>query len=269
MRELGASAAVGCPIIVDGRLWGVMVAAQRLPQALPADTESRVAQFTELTATAISNVQARADLAASRARIAAASDDERRRVVRDLHDGAQQRMVHTVITLQLGIDAIESAPERVPALLADALEQCRQAVAELRELAHGIMPATLTHGGLSAGVQALAMRSSVPVGVDVAVERLPPPVEATAYFVVSEALTNVAKHAQANRADVSARVADSTLEIRVRDDGIGGARTDGSGLRGLGDRLAVLDGQLRIESPIGGGTLVAAAIPLSGRLAGR
>ena len=173
--SVGIAAAVGCPD--RGRragLWGVMVAAQRQPEPLPADTESRVAQFTELIATAISNVQARADLAASRARIVAAADDERRRVVRDLHDGAQQRLVHTLITLQLARDALAGDAEAVPALLDEALDHCQQAMGELRELAHGIMPAVFTHGGLRAGVEALAARTPVPVETDVTVGRLAP-----------------------------------------------------------------------------------------------
>ncbi len=263
MRGVGVSAAIGCPIVADGRLWGIMIAAQRNPKPLPADTESRVAQFTELIATAISNVQARSDLAASRARIAAASDDERRRVARDIHDGAQQRLVNTLITMQLMRDALENAPETVPSLLAEALDHCEQSMRELRELAHGIMPAVLTHGGLRAGIDALAARTPIPVQTDVSVGRLSPPVEATAYFVVSEALTNVSKHARAGSAEVTARAEDGTLEVCVRDDGVGGARTDGNGLLGLGDRLAVLGGRLRVDSPAGGGTLVAAVIPLT------
>ncbi len=146
--------------------------------------------------------------------------------------------------------------------MADALEQAERANAELRELAHGILPAVLTRGGLRAGVHALASRAPVPVEIEVPTGRLPSAVEATAYFVVAEALTNVAKHACAGRAEVTARIQDGTLAVRVRDDGVGGARPDGSGLVGLADRLAVLDGQLRVESPADGGTLVVADIPL-------
>ena len=240
-----------------------MVAALIRPESLPSDTESRVAQFTGLIATAISNIQARSDLAASRARIAAAADEERRRVVRDLHDGAQQRLVHTVITMKLTRDALRKDPATAPSLLDEALEHCERAVAELRELSHGIMPAVLTHGGLRAGVEALAARMPVPVEIDVDVGRLGPDVEATAYFVVAEALTNIAKHAGARRAAVTARLEDGGLAVQVRDDGVGGARADGPGLLGLVDRLAVLDGRLRVESPAGGGTLVAALIPLT------
>jgi signal transduction histidine kinase len=201
-------------------------------------------------------------LAASRARIVAAADEERRRVVRDLHDGAQQRLVHTTVMLKLARRALENATEDLPALLTEALENAEQATAELRELAHGILPPVLTQGGLHAGVDALASRMPVPVENGVAVGRLPATVEATAYFVVAEALTNVAKHARAGHAAVGARIEDGTLGIQVRDDGIGGARPDGSGLLGLADRLAVLHGRLRVESPAGGGTLVTADIPL-------
>jgi signal transduction histidine kinase len=268
-RELGLRSSVGAPIVVDQRLWGVMIVSSKDDHPLTADTESRIAAFTELVATAISNTEAREEVAASReevaasrARIVAATDEERRRVVRDLHDGAQQRLVHTIITLKLAHRALEKREERAPALLTEALDHAEQATGELRELAHGILPAVLTQGGLRAGVDALASRMPVPVQTDVSVGRLPAAVAATAYFVVAETLTNVAKHARARRATVTARVEDGTLQVQVRDDGVGGARPDGSGLLGLTDRLAVLDGQLRIECPADGGTLIAADIPL-------
>jgi signal transduction histidine kinase len=260
-RDLGIRSAVASPIVVDGRLWGAMAAASR-QSGLPAGSESRIAEFTELVATAISNMQARSDLAASRARIVAATDDERRRVVRDLHDGAQQRLVHTVVTLKLARRALEDEGDGAPALVTEALENAEEATRELRELAHGILPSVLTRGGLRAGVAALASRTPVPVDVHVLVNRLPPAVEATAYFVVAEALTNVAKHARAHRAAVMACVEHDTLQVEIQDDGVGGAEGAGSGLLGLGDRLAVLDGTLRIQSPPDGGTLVAAAIPV-------
>jgi signal transduction histidine kinase len=206
--------------------------------------------------------RSRAELAASRARIVAAADEERRRVVRDLHDGAQQRLVHTVITLKLARRALEEEQDDALRLLSEALTQAERATVEVRELAHGILPSVLTRGGLRAGVNALASRMPVPVEIDVSVGQLPIAVEATAYFVVAEALTNVAKHARAAHATVTARVDDGTFRIRVRDDGIGSARPEGSGLLGLVDRLAVLDGQLWVESPPDGGTLVAADIPV-------
>jgi signal transduction histidine kinase len=194
----------------------------------------------------------------------AAADDERRRLVRDLHDGAQQRLVATTITLQLAQRALDDKPDEVPALMSEALDHAQRATAELRELAHGILPAVLTHGGLGAAVVALASRTPVPVDIDVTVERLPAPVEATAYFVLAEALTNVAKHARATRAAVRAHVDGGMLRLQVSDDGVGGARADGSGLVGLTDRIAVRHGQIRIDSPVGGGTLVDASMPLPG-----
>jgi signal transduction histidine kinase len=214
-------------------------------------------------ATAISNVQARSDLAASRARIAAAADEERRRVVQDLHDGAQQRLVHTVITLKLARRAFDDGAQ-AQAHVTEALEQAESAVAELRELAHGILPRALSHGGLRAGVEALASRMPVPIECDVSADRLARAIEATAYFVLAESLTNVAKHARATHAAVTARVLeDGMLTIRVRDDGVGGARPDGPGLLGLADRLAVLGGRLHVDSPAGGGTTVIAELPLA------
>ena len=261
-RRLHAQGVVGGPIVVAGRLWGAMIVSSRHPEPLPAGTEAWIGEFAELVATAIANVQARLDLAASRARIVAATDEERRRVVRDLHDGAQQRLVHTIITLKLARRAFQNKDGDAPALLTEALDHAKQATAELRELAHGILPTVLTQGGLRAGVDALASRMPVPVDNGVSVGRLPAEVEATAYFVVAEALTNTAKHACAGHAAVTARVEDGTLQLQVRDDGVGGARPDGHGLLGLSDRLSVLDGRFRIESPPDGGTLVTAAIPV-------
>jgi signal transduction histidine kinase len=264
VRSMGSRSAVGAPIVVDGRLWGVMVATSPEAGSLRADTESRLENFTELVATAISNTEARAELAASRARIVAAADEERRRVVRDLHDGAQQSLVVTIMTLKQARQALEANDELASELVNKAIEQTESANAELRELAHGILPARLTHGGLRAAVDALASRMPVAVENGVSVGRLPAAVEATAYFVVAEALTNVAKHARAERAAVTARLEDGTLVVHVRDDGVGGAQRNGSGLTGLTDRLAALDGELRVESPADRGTVVAATIPLPG-----
>jgi signal transduction histidine kinase len=264
-KALGVRAGIGAPIVVDGRLWGSMGAGAAEP--LPPGAETRIEEFSELIATAISNIEARSELAESRARLVAAADHERRRVVRDLHDGAQQRLVHTVITLKLARQALEQGDGAALGHITSALENARQTTEELRELAHGILPSSLTHGGLHAGVESLASRMPVPVENDVSVGRLPTAVEATAYFVVAEALTNVAKHAQAAHAAVEAHLEDGTLCLQVRDDGVGGARSDGSGLVGLRDRLAVLDGVLRIENPADGGTLVDAVIPLGGSTA--
>jgi GAF domain-containing protein len=262
--EGGISSSVGTPIVVEGRLWGAMGAGSSGPEPLPPETESRLASFTELLATAVANAEARTEVAASRARIVAAADEERRRVVRDLHDGAQQRLVHTILTLKLARRALEDGQGGAAALVDEALENAERGTAELRELAHGILPTVLTKGGLRAGVDHLAARSPVPVEADVSVDRLPSAIEASAYFVVAEALTNVAKHAHAERAEVIARIDGGALIVEVRDDGVGGAQRDGHGLLGLADRVAALNSELRVESPPHGGTLIAAAIPLPG-----
>jgi signal transduction histidine kinase len=199
----------------------------------------------------------------SRVRMVAAADEERRRVVRDLHDGAQQRLVHTVITLKLARRSQRAGDPDAEALIGEALEHAERATAELRELAHGILPAVLTRGGLRAGVDSLVSRVPVTVTVDVTAERAQPAIEATAYFIVAEALTNVVKHAGADHAQVRAWIEGGALRVEIRDDGVGGARADtGLGLLGLADRVAAFDGQLAVESPQGGGTLVSASLPL-------
>jgi signal transduction histidine kinase len=262
-RETGIRSAVGAPIVVDGRLWGVMVAGSKRSPGLPADAESRIQEFTELVATAVSNAEARSDLAASRARIVAAADEERRRVVRDLHDGAQQRLIHTVVTLKMARGALQREEAAAPALVSEALDQAQAAMVEVRELARGILPSVLTWGGLPAGIEALASRMPVPVDVDVSVGRFPGAIEASAYFVVSEALTNVAKHSGATRAAVVARVIDGVLQIEIEDDGTGQADPNGHGLLGLADRLGSLDGTLRVISVPAQGTKVIAAFPVA------
>jgi signal transduction histidine kinase len=261
-RDAGIGSTVGSPIVVDGRLWGAMIAATRTDEAMPGDTESRMAQFTGLVATAISNMQARSDLAASRARIVEAADDERRRVVRDLHDGAQQRLVHAIVTLKLAQREFQEGDSKAESLVREALQYAELGNAELRELAHGILPAALTHGGLRAAVDTYVARLDLPVRVDVLDERFPADIEASAYFVVAEALTNVVKHSQAGSAEVAASVDDGTLHLEIRDDGTGGADPNGNGLVGMDDRVTALGGRLNIESPPGGGTRVAATVPL-------
>ena len=263
MRELGVSAAVGCPIVVDGRLWGVMVAAQRRPEPLPADTESRVAQFTELIATAISNVQARSDLAASRARIVAATDDERRRFERDLHDGAQQRLVSLALELR-GAEAM-APPERedLRAQLAQVGDGLSSVLDELRELSRGIHPAILSEGGLVPALRALGRRSAVPMKLEVHVEEgLEERIEVAAYYVISEALANTVKHAQASEAHIEVQSSNGMLDVTIRDDGVGGADpARGSGLIGLIDRVEALGGTLTVVSPTGEGTSLRVSLP--------
>jgi signal transduction histidine kinase len=265
VRDAGIRSSVATPIIVEGRLWGLIVAGSFLDEPLPPDSEARLAGFTELVGTAIANAENRAAVAASRARIVAAADESRRRIERDLHDGAQQRLVHTVIVLKLAERALARADANAGQMVAEALRHAEQANAELRELAHGILPAALTRGGLRAGVEALVSRVPLPVSVDVSVDRLAAAVEATAYFVVSEALTNAVKHAHAARAGVTARVEDGELRIEVCDDGVGGARGEpDTGLGGLEDRVSALGGRLVLNSPPGEGTRLCAQLPVFG-----
>jgi signal transduction histidine kinase len=261
-RQVDLRSAVATPVFVEGRLWGMMAVGSSQEELLPPDTEARLESFTELVATAIANAESHAALAASRARIVAAADESRRRIERDLHDGAQQRLVNAVIVLKLALRALAHSDGNSEELVTEALRHAEQANAELRELAHGILPAVLTRGGLPAGVEALVSRLSLPVSVDMTVERLPAGLEATAYFVVSEALTNVIKHARATSAAVTATVRGGQLRVEVRDDGIGGARLGLGGLRGLEDRVSALDGRLVLESPSGGGTRLAALLPV-------
>jgi signal transduction histidine kinase len=259
---LGIRSEVGAPVVVDGRVWGALIAGTDESQPLPVGTEDRLARFAELIATAVSNATARTELLASRARIVAAADEQRRRVVRDLHDGAQQRLIHAVMTLQLA-SAGNDAPPALDRLVGEALDDTRAAIEELRELARGIHPAVLSERGLAAAVQLLTSRSDVPVSHSVTTERLPPRIEAAAYFVVAEALTNVSRYSKASSASVTIERADGRLTVEVADDGRGGADpARGSGLSGLIDRVEALAGRLSIDSPSGKGTTVRAEFDL-------
>jgi len=262
MRDFGVRASVAAPIVVDGKFWGAaLVSSTRGP--LPQGTEERVAGFTELVATAISNANARAELAASRARVVAASDATRRRIERDLHDGIQQRLV----TLALGLNgAIESVPAELPELATQLGQMERgleELIEEVREISRGLHPAILSQAGLAPALKSLARRSAVPVELEVQLEgRLPPTIEVAAYYIVSEALTNTAKHAKASVAKVTVGMHTGWLRIQVSDDGAGGADfRRGSGLVGLIDRVASLGGTLAIASPEGAGTTLLADIP--------
>ena len=262
LRELGIRSEVGAPVIVDGRVWGALIVGTDEPEPLPVGIEQRLAVFAELIATAISNAAKRAELLASRARIVAAQDEQRRRVVRDIHDGAQQRLVHAVIQLQLAAGRDDLSSE-ARALIREALGQSEAAIDDLRELAHGIHPAVLTHYGLAAAVESLAERSPLPVQIRIPEDRFPPALESAAYFVAAEALTNVAKHAHASVVRVSAERTGDALVLDVADDGVGGA-TDkpGGGLAGLRDRVSALDGHLTLMSDAAGGTRVHIELPL-------
>jgi signal transduction histidine kinase len=262
LRRLGIRSEVGAPVVVEGGVWGALIAGTDEAQPLAPGTELRLASFAELIATAVSNATMRSEVLASRARIVEAADEQRRRVVRDLHDGAQQRLVHTIMTLQLAQTRRGLEPG-VAGLIDESLQSARSGIEELRELARGLHPAILTDRGLGAAVESLADRAPLPVEIDIPHGRYPPSVESAAYFVVAEALTNVTEYAEANLARVGAVEADGRLCLTIEDDGIGGAQASpGSGLAGLRDRVAALDGALTVDSPVGGGTRVRAEIPL-------
>jgi len=262
-QATGLRVSVGAPIVVEGRLWGIITASWKGEEPPPPDTEERLAHFAELLDTAIANADSRDQLMASRARLLSAGDEARRRVVRDLHDGAQQRLVLTIMALTQAQRALREGDGKAESLISDALGHAERGHAELRELARGMLPSALSHGGLRAGVDAFVERLELSVQVDVPDERFSPEAEASAYFIVAEALTNVVKHSHAKRAEVRVTADDGLLRLEVRDDGIGGADPDGHGLVGLFDRATALGGRLEIESPAGGGTLVTAAIPLA------
>ena len=260
-RRLGVVSTVASPIIVEGRLWGAMTVSSS-HDALPPDTEDRLERFTGLVATAIANAESSAELAASRRRIVAASDDARRRIERDLHDGVQQQLVS--LGLELGM--MKADPPSGNALreqLARVTENLASILDALVEIARGIHPAILSQGGLGAALRSLARRSSVPVELDARIEgTLPDEVEVAAYYVASEALTNVAKHARATVVHMDVTTDDGMLTLTVRDDGVGGADlSDGSGLVGLQDRVEALGGTITIDSSAGSGTCLVVLLP--------
>jgi signal transduction histidine kinase len=263
VREFGLRAAVGVPVNAEGELWGVMIVASR-QGPLPADTEGRLAGFTELAATAIANAEAQAALTASRARIVAAADATRQRIERNLHDGAQQRLVSLALELRAAEAAVPPEADELVRQLDGVAAGLDGVLDELRKIAHGLHPAILAGGGLRPALKTLARRSAVPVHLDIQVtDRLPEPVEIAAYYTISEALTNAAKHAHATAADIEACENDAVLRVRVRDNGCGGADfSHGSGLLGLKDRAEALGGHLRLRSPAGEGTTLEVTLPL-------
>jgi signal transduction histidine kinase len=266
-RMLQVGSVVGAPIIVERRVWGVMVVGSMGRRKLPADTESRLASFTDLVATAIANAESRAELAASRARIVAAADETRRRIERDLHDGTQQRLVSLAIELRAAEDRVPADQSEQRAAFSHAATGLAETVKDLQEISRGIHPAILSKGGLTPAIKTLARRSMVPVELDLQVEqRLPEQVEVAAYYVVSEALTNVDKYAHASLVHVDVHASPTNVELAVRDDGIGGADPSrGSGLIGLKDRVESLGGTVTIVSEPGEGSSVVARIPTDGK----
>ncbi|MCW2542304.1 MAG: histidine kinase [Frankiales bacterium] len=266
-REIGFGSGVGAPVIVEGRLWGVVAGYSPRDQLLPADTESRLSSFTELVATAIANAQSRAELIASRARIVAAADETRRRIERDLHDGIQQRLVSLGLQLRMAQGTVPPQFGELEGALSQVAQGLTRVFDELREISHGIHPAILSEGGLERALRALGRRSAIPVELDLhAPQRLPESVEVAAYYVVSEALTNAAKHAQASVVNVDLDIHDAVLKLMIHDDGVGGAdRNHGAGLVGLTDRIETLGGTLHVASPPGSGTTLLIEIPLAGQ----
>lgn len=260
----GARSAVACPVAVNGQIWGLIAVSTHVPEPLPPDTEERVARFTDLVATAIANIDAHTELAASRARIVAAADETRRRFERNLHDGAQQRLLSLAL-------AIRGAQALIPPDMDDPRQQLArvgqglvEVLDDLRELSHGLHPAILSEGGLDPALRALARRCTIPTRLDLQVEqRLSEPVEVAAYYVVSETLANAAKHAQASLVEVRAHAHHQSLELAIRDNGNGGADlTRGSGLIGLRDRVEALGGRIAMTSPEGQGTAIHVELPL-------
>jgi signal transduction histidine kinase len=263
LRSFGYRAAVAAPVNVGGRLWGALAAATASDDGLPDGHEKRLCDFADLIAQALANADAYEKLAASRARLVEVGDAERRRLERNLHDGAQQRLVAVALELSMVGAKLERDPQAAREVLAAAQDDLARGLDELRELARGIHPAVLTERGLGPALEGLLPRAPVPVEIaELPEERLPANVEAAVYYVVAEALTNVAKYARASHATVTIRQSNDGVAVTVADDGIGGADLGrGSGLRGLAARVEALNGRLRVDSPRGHGTRVEAEIP--------
>jgi signal transduction histidine kinase len=263
LRKTGLRSTVAVPIVVNGRLWGTAALGSLRPELLPPDTEARMGDFADLVATAIANAATRADLIASRARIIAAGDEARRRIERDLHDGAQQRLVSLGLELRTVEAGVPSDLLPLKARISDLVTTVNGISEDLQELSRGIHPAILSKGGLGPAIKVLARRSAIPVDLLLGIHRrLPDPVEVAAYYVVAEAMTNAAKHAQASMVEVCADIESQDLHLSIRDDGIGGAdAANGSGISGLRDRVEALGGALSISSQPGTGTELHATIP--------
>ncbi len=263
-REAGVRATVGVPVQLRERVWGLL-AVYSMHRGLPPDTEARLADFAALVASALANVQAWSELEASRVRIISAADEARRRVMRDLHDGAQQRIVVLALKARMLAQSRAAQTAGLDADLRSLEVDLNGVLEELRTIASGLHPAALSRGGLAPALRTLARRSPVPVVLDA---RLPggvaESVEVAAYYVVAETLTNTTKHAEASRVDVTVELRDGRLWVCVRDDGVGGADPAcGSGLVGLKDRIEAFGGTMTLDSPSGGGTTLVAQLPLS------
>jgi signal transduction histidine kinase len=263
-EQEGGCSTISAPVIVKAALLGALTASRPVEDAFPAGAEVRLRSFADLAAQSIANERAQAELRASRARIVRTADETRERLERNLHDGAQQRLVSVSVVLRLAAAKLPSSPDDARVLITGASEELTLALEELRDLARGLHPAVLSKHGLEPALEALASRAPLPVHVSNEVEaRLPAAVEAAVYYVVSESLTNVAKYAQASHVDVRLTSIDGVVRIEVVDDGIGGADIGaGSGLLGLADRIETVGGRFAVESPPGGGTCISAEVDL-------
>jgi signal transduction histidine kinase len=263
-RGLDVHSGVAVPITVEGMIWGTLTASSSGPP-LPSDVEARLEKFAALAAVAIANAQNREQLIASRARVQATADEARGRLQRDVHDGAQQQLIQTVLALKMALAAAERG-ESAEDLINEALGYAERATSQLRDVVHGILPVSLSRGGLRAGLESLIGGLPVPVRLEFDAPRCPSEAEVTAYFVIAESLTNVVKHARASRIEVGVRIEGERLVVSVVDDGIGGADPSrGSGIVGLNDRLQALGGDLSFESSPGEGTSLRATLPIAAR----
>jgi signal transduction histidine kinase len=265
MRSAGLRFATGVPIVVEGQLWGAITVWESTRDALPPEVVNRLESFTELVATAVANATSRSELVAARRRVIEAADAARARVTRDMHDGAQQKFVNSLINLQLAQDKWSTDPARARELIDIGAEEADAGIEMLREVAAGLHPAILSDMGVEAALESLATRAPIPVSLEVGEVALLRSLEMSVYFVCSEALTNVIKHSGATSASVQVAVADGWLNIEIRDNGVGGAEigAGGSGLLGLSDRIGALEGSFVLNSPGGGaGTTLIARIPL-------
>jgi signal transduction histidine kinase len=264
-RTMGVQSSIVSPIVIEGRPWGFIFVATRTT-ALPGNAAEQMADFSELIATAIRNAENQAELKASRARIVAAGDETRRRIERNLHDGAQQRLVSLGLNVRAVQAAVPPEHDELRAELSQVADGLVSVLDELRELSRGLHPAILAEGGLRPALKALSRRCPIAVDLNACVEkRLPQHVEVTTYYVVSELLTNAAKHAQASTIHVGVNAADQVLLLSVSDDGIGGADpARGSGILGVRDRVEAIGGTVSVHSPLRAGTRIDVEIPIVG-----
>ena len=262
LRAVGVRAEVGAPVFVNGAVWGALIAGCDHLAELHEGAEERVTSFAELIALAVANGEARAELLASRARLVTARDSARRRLARDIHDGAQQRLLSGILNLTLAEDSLAGGPDEARKFLREAQDHVQRGLEELRDLAAGVYPAILTNRGLRAAAESLARRSSLDVEVEIPNARFSPDHETAAYFLISEALTNAIKHARASRAWIRVVFDRGIAHITVADDGVGGADPGGQGVQGMRDRVEALGGILELKSPPGAGTTIDATLPV-------